>query len=563
MLSLGLLSLADASRADDARPNVVLFFSDDTPQRDYGCYGNTVVRTPNIDRLASQGMLFTNMYTTSPTCSPSRAALYTGLHPIRNGAHANHSAVKPGTKSLPHYLGAMGYRVVLIGKHHEVPAESFPFEYYAGDVASLLTDPDPGAGDKPLCLIYATLGSHVPWPDNAGGYDPAAVRVPPHLVDTAETREAMTRYYSCITATDDEVGRVMDLLDKHDLSDRTVLIFTADHGTDWPREKHNLYDAGIKTPFIVRWPGRVAPGSRTDALASFVDFVPTCIDLAGGDPASVVRDAGVEPLDGASLAPVLRGESTGAHDAVFASYTWCVMHAYPMRAARTAQYKYIRNLDAQFRYTWPVDTGWWGERGDPMAFTDVSRENWSLWNSWLVKAQSDPATAAYLKSLQFRPKEELYDVSRDPDEMRNLADDPAHAAALADMRSRLDAWMQQQGDDGSSAYHGEAGANVRFIDQFYARQKVVNARLYGKGLTGGATVELLCPLWQAQIHYTLDGSEPTRDSPRYVKPFDADPPVAIKARAFYDGGQTPVRTVEFPAMDFRFHYKYHYKPESF
>lgn len=560
MLALGVCLLSvEANAADAVRPNILLFFSDDTPQRDYGCYGNDVVQTPNIDRLASQGMRLINMFTPSPTCAPSRAVLYTGLYPIRNGAHANHSAVKPGTRSIAHYLAHLGYRVVVIGKRHEAPPESFPFEYFAGNLDALLAEP----GEKPLCVILTKLGSHVAWPENTYGYDPARMKVPPHLVDTPETREAMTRYYSAITVTDEAVGEVMDLLEQRQMAGNTVLMFTADHGTDWPREKHNLDDTGIQTPFIVRWPGKIEPGSYSDALLTYADIVPTFIDIAGGDAANVVAECGGQELDGVSCLPVLLGRQRELHETVYGVYTWGVMQAYPMRSARTRDFKYIRNLDSRFRYNWPVDTGWWGDQGGPMAFTQWSRENWPIWKSWLDKAKVDPKVDAYLNSLQYRAPEELYDLRSDPDEMQNLTDDPDYTDALADMRQRLDAWMRQQGDDGSSAYHGEADSSEKFLDQFYSRQKVVNARLYPLNLHDRARVELLCPLWQAPIRYTLDGSEPTVDSPLYEGPFNVSPPVTIKARAFYDGGQTPVRAVEFPAVDFRLHYKYHFKPESF
>src|SRR5688572_30123609 len=133
LLSVVLLGIAPTrvlGQSSIKAPNIFMIFSDDTAQRDFGCYGNPVVRTPQIDRLAAQGMRFTNMLTTSPSCTPSRASLYTGLYPIRNGAHPNHSEVKPGTKSIVHYMTSLGYRVLLLGKTMEGPLESFPFEHY-------------------------------------------------------------------------------------------------------------------------------------------------------------------------------------------------------------------------------------------------------------------------------------------------------------------------------------------------------------------------------------------------------------------------------------------------
>ena len=153
---LGYQQLMAASHY--GRPNIFMIFTDDTPQRDHGCYGNSHVRTPNIDRLADEGMVFDNAYTPAPMCGPSRACLYTGLYPIRNGAHPNHASVKPNTKSMAHYMKAVGYRVIILGKQHIRPAKYFPFEEYdiklgmdgpGEDIRRILADP----GEKPLCIM--------------------------------------------------------------------------------------------------------------------------------------------------------------------------------------------------------------------------------------------------------------------------------------------------------------------------------------------------------------------------------------------------------------------------
>ena len=227
------------------RPNIFMILSDDTPKRDFGVYGSPVVRTPRIDELASQGMRFNNVFAASPTCAPSRAALFTGLNPIRNGAHPNHSSVKPGMKSLPHYLSALGYRVILLGKSHLTPRESFPFEYYPDkgnplgpgeDLLRILEDPV----EKPFCIILGKFTAHVPWPHNKHGCRAENVDIPPHLVDTPETRQMRGRYYSKITDMDLAVGRVLDLLKAQGLEDNTLTIYATDHGTDWPSEPSTM-----------------------------------------------------------------------------------------------------------------------------------------------------------------------------------------------------------------------------------------------------------------------------------------------------------------------------------
>lgn len=548
------------------RPNIFMIFSDDTSRRDFGCYGNPGVRTPNLDRLASEGMRFNNVFTTSPTCVPSRVSLYTGLYPIRNGAHPNWSSVKPDIKSLPHYMTALGYRVVLLGKKHITPWENFPFEYYEDEdeplgpgsaLQRLLAEP----GDRPFCIIMCKFSAHVPWPHNDYGYEPQAEDIPPHLIDTPDTRAMRARYYSKITEMDAAVGRCLALLKAEGLEEDTLVIYTTDHGSDWPDEKWSLHDGGINQPFIARWPGKIEPGSVSEALVSFVDILPTLIETAGGDVDAVVARCGGEPLDGESFLPLLLGEADEHRTEVFANFTWGVMVAYPMRAVRTRTHKYIWNLDSHLRYTWPVDVGWWGESQPPPALTPIASHAAAMWDSWFEAARTDPLAAERVRALQFRPAEELYDIEADPFEMNNLAGDPAQAEVLESLREKVRAWMEQQGDDGGSAYHGEAGRARRFLDEFYGRQVVVNARMY-YDTNEAATLELICPVWQAEIRFTLDGSEPTRASTLYSGPFSLSPPATIKAKAFFDGGETPLRVVEFPDIDYLFHYKYHFKPVS-
>ena len=554
------------TRNGSDRPNIFMIFSDDTSRRDFGCYGNRGVRTPHIDQLASEGMRFNNVFTTSPTCVPSRVSLYTGLYPIRNGSHPNWSSVKPDIKSLPHYLSALGYRVILLGKKHITPWENFPFEYYDDDdeplgpgkaLQSILAEP----GDKPFCIIMCKFSAHVPWPHNDYGYDPQEDDIPPHLIDTSDTRHMRARYYSKITEMDDAVGKSLALLKAQNLEDNTLVIYTTDHGSDWPSEKWSLHDGGINQPFIARWPGKIKPGAVSDALVSFVDILPTFIEAAGGDVAGVVSQCGGEELDGQSFLPVLLGDETEHRSEVYANFTWGVMVAYPMRAVRTKTHKYIWNIDSHFRFTWPVDVGWWGESQPPAALTPIARHAAEMWQSWFEKAKTDPAAAERVCGLQFRPPEELYDIQADPYEMHNLADDPAQQELMGTLRGKVKAWMQQQGDDGGSAYHGEADRKIRFLDEFYGRQVVVNARMYSV-TSETASVELICPLWRAKIRYTLDGTEPTPESTLYSRPFTLSPPATIKAKGFFEGGETPLRVVEFPDIDYRFHYQYHFKPIS-
>ena len=204
-IACGAVTAAQAAEERNRLPHLVLFLSDDHGAADAGCYGNPDVRTPHLDRLAEEGLRFERAYCASPSCTPSRSALFTGLMPARNGAHPNHSSVREGTRSLPHYLGPLGYRTVLFGKNHVSPRSAFPFEYVEGRIAP--AGPDQGSSldtdaleqllaahdpNVPLCLIVNSWSPHIPWPEN-DGYDPAQIGLPPRSVDTPESRKARAR----------------------------------------------------------------------------------------------------------------------------------------------------------------------------------------------------------------------------------------------------------------------------------------------------------------------------------------------------------------------------------
>lgn len=558
-LPAGIIHAASHGGASH-RPNIFMILTDDTPQRDHGCYGNRHVRTPNIDRFASEGMVFNNVFTPAPMCGPSRAAIWTGLNPIRNGAHPNHSSCKPGTKSLAHYMQSLGYRVIMLGKQHIKPRESFPFEYrdltlgydkHGKDIEEILADP----GDKPLCVLMCHFETHWDFRRGVGTYNyhPDDVEIPPYLVDTPETRAQRARYYSEIEYMDNAVGEVLGLLERTDMVDNTLCIYASDHGSHWPHEKWNLYDAGINVPFVARWPGKIKPGTVSDALVSFVDIVPTFIDIAGGDVGRVVADCGGEPLDGKSFRPVLLGEADEIRQEIYAVMTFGVMTAYPMRAIRTKTHKYIWNIDSHFEYP-----DYWATNLPP------TQQEWVVWRSWLKKAETDPVAVERIRNNLYRPPVELYDLRTDPDELHNLAEDPANRDLMTNLRKKLDAWMARQGDDGSSSYHLEDDVEAKHLDSVWARKEEVNVGM--KSVEPGLTfwdktrVDLSSRVWTADIHYTLDGSDPTRDSTLFSRPFDVDPPVIIKARGFWDGGETPVKTIDFRELGFKFHYDDWYKP---
>jgi N-sulfoglucosamine sulfohydrolase len=440
---LGVTSIASAAAAP-ARPHVVLFIADDYSWHDCGPYGGKDVRTPNLDRLATQSMRFDAAFAASPTCVPSRSAIYTGLYPFRNGAHANHSLVRDGVRSLPQHMAGLGYRVVIAGKTHVGPRAAFPFEYLddsnvmpPGKNHVLWTDLNTAAVDgllkshdraKPLCLVVCAHSPHVYWPDDVDGYDPAKVAVPPYLLDSPETRAARCKYLADVTHMDRQLGDVAASLDRHGYADGTLLAFTADQGAQFPFAKWNVYDAGIRVPLLVRWPGRVKPGTSTAALVSLVDLLPTMIDAAGGKPPH-------DDVDGRSFLPVLLGRADRHHDAVFAAHTGDgQMNRSPQRAVRTARFKLIHNLLPDAPHKTHISDG-------------AGVDGRSYWDAWVKRAETDVAAAAVVRRYRQRPAEELYDLAADPYEQRDLSADPAHAATLAELRETLRAWRVRQSDD--------------------------------------------------------------------------------------------------------------------
>lgn len=433
-------ALAESTATRPAgRPNIVLFLSDDHTWHDCGPYGGRDVRTPNLDRLAEESLVFDLAFSASPTCAPSRSALYTGLFPFRNGAHANHSLVRDGLRSWPHYFRDLGYRVVIAGKTHIGPREVFPFEYLPESnimppgkkhvlwtdlgveaIAKLLTEHDRA---QPLCLIVCSHSPHTIWPP-ADGYHPADLVLPPYLLDTPETRRARARYLTDVTWMDGQVGQVRAALQEHGYADNTLFMYAADQGAQWPFSKWNLYDLGIRVPLIVHWPGHVRPG-RTRAMVSLIDLLPTCVAAAGGTPPT--------DIDGRSFLGVLRGETQRHRDVTFASHTGDgAMNQAPMRCIRTERYKYILNLAPEIKYTTHVSKG------------EGATEYWA---SWVRLAERDERAATVVRRYEHRPPAEFYDLEADPFEEKNLIDAPEHQERIAQLREQLKAWRVQQGED--------------------------------------------------------------------------------------------------------------------
>ncbi len=442
-LALALLLISAASAAQ--KPNFLFVIADDCTFRDIGCYGGQA-HTPNIDKLATEGMRFTRCFQAAPMCSPTRHNIYTGLYPVKSGAYPNHTFAKEGTKSVCHYLGDAGYRVHLSGKKHISPPEVFPFE-----MTGKGNNPDMGAIDKmfaeskaagkPFCLFACSNEPHTPWnKGDSSQYDAAKLELPPYFADTPVTRERMTKYLAEITYYDSQVGELLALLDKHGIADNTMVVVVSEQGASFPFGKWTCYDSGLQSACVVRWPGKVEAGSVTDAMVEYVDVLPTFLDAAGADIPDV--------LDGKSFVPVLKGDEDQHKEHVFGIMTTRGIingsDHYGIRSVRSGRYKYIVNLTPGTKF----------RNACVKSPTFVS---------WMEAAENGDAVAAErVKRYQERPGEELYDVTADPYEWNNLADDPSHAEAKAKLKVALEAWMKDCGDEGQAtelAAHEHQGRN--------------------------------------------------------------------------------------------------------
>lgn len=430
----GLLSIGEMISQD--KPNLIFMIADDCTYRDLEIYGGQA-KTPHLKKLSSQGMRFERCFQAAPMCSPTRHNIYTGLYPVKSGAYPNHTFVKDGVKSIAHYLKPEGYRVALSGKTHIAPKEAFPFEYSATKKSNNEGVIDFQAIEKlmqesqrdqnPFCLMVCSNEPHSPWTlGDASAYPPEELELPPYFVDTPEMRDAYSRYLAEITYYDSELGKIMDLLDRHKLTDSTLLMVVSEQGAGFPFGKWTCYDTGLQSAMVVRWPGRVQPDSTTPAMVEYVDVLPTFLEAAGLRLPKI--------LDGKSMMPVLTGRTDKHKSHVYGIHTTRGIingsEQFGIRSIRSESFKLIMNLTPEVKFT--------------NACTK-SRE----FLSWVAKAESGDADAAEkVKRYHHRPALELYKLDQDPYEWNNLADHPEYRAVQNEMMAKLKAWMNEQGDLG-------------------------------------------------------------------------------------------------------------------
>lgn len=450
-----------------SRPNILFIISDDQSYPHTGADGMTVVPTPHMDRLAREGVRFTHAFVPSPSCSPSRASILTGQTPNRLGTGARLSG--PLSDEHPRYpqlLAEAGYHVGYAGKGYS-PAwldkdrETKPGPRF-NDFNEFLARRPEGA---PFCFWFGSQNPHRPFLQavtDRRGVRPEDVPVPPFLMDTLQTRQDLAHYYAEIAELDDEVGELMEILERTGEADNTIVVLCSDNGMPFPRAKCNLYDAGAQTPLLIRWPVRIAAGQVIDAFTNLADLAPTFLQAAGlpiPEPMNAVSLLPwlVEGIEKPSIPP---GSSVGPdRDAVFLVREQHVPHSdgggYSSRAIRTADYLYILNLEPD---RWPAGPPDQKSGQFPNGFPDVDEGNAP--DDVRVRgggAKEDIVRAFErgeplgLLALGKRPAEELYVVKDDPYQMNNVADDPRYAQVKQQLAQRLRQWMQDSGDQGVAA----------------------------------------------------------------------------------------------------------------
>jgi len=422
---------------DKRKPNFLwVSFEDTNPF--YGCYGDPVARTPNLDRLAGGGCRWTNAFSTAGVCAPARSAVITGMYPISMGTHHMRTAhtnrhtpelPTPYSAVIPHYVRCFTEYLRAAGYYctNNVKTDyQFDPPLTAWDELSTKAHwrnrPNP---DQPFFAVFNPTRTHESgmWPENCPeiAFDPDAIEVPSYFPDTPKVREAMARMYTNIEHNDGILGDLLKQLEEDGLTDNTIVFNWSDHGP-LPRGKRWPYDSGIHIPMIVRWPGHLEPGSVREDLVSTVDLGPTLLSLAGVE---IPRHIQGQAFLGDQAAPP-REYIYASRDRYDESYDM-------VRAARDKQFKYMRNYYPERPYLL-----WIPYRNRH----PILQEMWRLYMAGELEGPQ-------LLMFQPRPVEELYDTQRDPYETHNLAGDSAYKPELERFRKALDAWIQEVGDMGA------------------------------------------------------------------------------------------------------------------
>jgi N-sulfoglucosamine sulfohydrolase len=448
-------------------PNILLIITDDQSWEHVGAYGDLAVRTPNIDRLAKEGVRFDNAYAASPSCTPSRGAVITGqqVYRLQEGG-VLWGFIREQYPAFPLLLRDAGYAIGYTGKGYgpTPPVEELPGAHayplgasyndhridvpagllgndYAGNFDAFLGEV---AADQPFFFWFGIKEPHIPHPTGLGAeeIDISQIRVPEYLPDTPEVRSSIADYLFEVEWADSMIGKALHSLQQRGDLENTVVIFTSDNGMPFPRAKATLYDAGVRMPLLIRWGDHLRMESPIEVPVSLTDIAPTLLELAGLDvPAE---------MTGQSLNPLLLPDEYTAEDqqrdfaisAIEKHVGWTRHNnlGYPRRAIHTQEWTYIRNYEPD---RWPA--------GDP----DIKVPNWDFFGDsdptpakqYMLDNRDDAAVRTFFElSFGKVPEHELYNKVTDPDMIHNLAYDPAYAERAAQMRETMEQYLIETDD---------------------------------------------------------------------------------------------------------------------
>ncbi|KAJ0383879.1 hypothetical protein COL922a_009539 [Colletotrichum nupharicola] len=455
--------------------NVLLLVADDLGKQ-LGCYGNPYIKTPNIDKLAAEGTRFDKAFASTASCSGSRSTLYTGLHTHQNGQYGlnsgnHHFVTFDHIESGPALLSKAGVRTGIVGKIHVGPDNVYPWEWRAESLTRDVWWSSQRAAEffkvskkdgRPFVL---TVGYHDPHRDRTRGgfgndepvderinsvkYDANAMVVPGFLSDTPGVRHELAGYAEAISRLDQGIGMIVHELEASGFADDTLVIFISDNGPPFLNSKTTLYDAGVCLPLIIKQPG--SSPTVNPNLVSYVDILPTILDWVLDQNSEGPKTG----LAGRSFLDIIsEGQELPEWDHVFGSHTFHESTNYwPTRYIRTRRYKYHRNI------AWRLDFPFANDIYGSLTWEDIRN------------AEESPKKVGQrlLKDYFFRPAEELYDLTVDPNEVKNLAEDPDHQHVLDELRTELEDWQRRTNDpwlyrDGISIllnkHHIDAGLSV-------------------------------------------------------------------------------------------------------
>lgn len=446
------------------QPNIILFVADDHGTDAIGAYGNKVIQTPNLDKLASEGVKFNNAYCTSASCAASRSVILSGKFGHATGSYGHvhdyhHFSTYEGETSLPVIMEKQGYETARIGKYHVAPEKVYHFN------TVLEADPrntvemaeacvDVLKSDKPFFLYFCTDDPHRghpfepdPWdtPNTFGNkkggytgvneitYKPEDVLVPSFLPDTKQSREEIVQYYQSVSRIDQGFGKLMKMLKDTGKDKNTIVIYISDNGMAFPGAKTTVHEPGIKLPCIIKDPTKGVKNATNNAMISWVDLTPTILDMAK-------IDYNKEQFHGKSFNPIIKESNPEGWDEIYASHTFHeITMYYPMRVVRSKNYKLIWNI--AWRLEYPFASDLWAS---------------STWQG-IYRNKIENFGPKKVQDYLFRPEFELYDLAKDPDELNNLATHKEFGEVFETMKNKMkqfqtktkDPWNIMWGHDAS------------------------------------------------------------------------------------------------------------------